>query len=401
MYASQDVESGHIEIYDHSQEAHKQVVESRDVENQGLYLVNPTKDRSIVWLRLGAIVALGLAYIVGVVLLLPMVVVLLAVSAYKGISLQEFCAKYIALPSQRFEISELDRIKEQSLAQAVSGVTIRHKRVKVNPRTYLDGMAYTPEVFEHRHASEQKWIVFMVGRNGAHEYKAAQCARMAKELGVGVLIANWKGVGHSQGVSLDSDSLVEDGLAMINSLERGGVPPHNICIYGHSLGGAVGARVAKICQDDGRVVGFVNDRSFADASSVVRGVLGWLPGIRHAVSFISRKWWNLNPINDFMDLKGFTAIAYSHQDGIIHHGTAGLYARIKILTGRKPLRRLKLIFPGMNRQGVLDRIRLGIRAHCRAIPSVVLKQFMRDWLVMPAAGREMDVLNSFGRVVAV
>jgi dienelactone hydrolase len=187
-------------------------------------------------------------------------------------------------------------------------------------------------------------------------------------MGVGIVGFNWKGVGHSEGETLEGSSMVEDGKRMVQTLLDQGVAPENICIYGHSLGGGVGVKVARELQEEGHEVGFISDRSFADSLDVVRTHLDVIPGLKQAVSFLTRLWWNLEAAEDFVALEGFKGIIYSQEDAVIPYHTSSLYRRVKFLTGEKPVYRMRIYHND------------GLGAHIVPVPPHVLKNLLQPFL---------------------
>lgn len=348
-------------IYDiHGQ--HRMVVDQNDqvlsaIDRDG-YSVD-SKEYTIpkVWLYSGII----LGYIIGAVLFIPIVITLLAISAIKGVSIKELIARNIALPSQLYNKEFLDYTKDTLLKLVPNDL-----RVNMLPLYNCKGEALDAVTLQNN-GGNKKWIVVMTGRLGAYEYNIDRYGEYAKRMGVGILAFNWKGVGHSEGRTREANDMIEDGKLAIEYLMGMGVAAEDICVYGHSLGGGIGAQVVKYYQDRGDVLGFVSDRSFADATDVVETLLSCFPGVKEGISLLTRFWWNLNAIDIFPHLMGFKGVIYSKEDIIIPYENSSLYSRVKQAYG-KPDYRLKV------RDGD------GISAHVKPIPPEVLQVFMEPWL---------------------
>jgi fermentation-respiration switch protein FrsA (DUF1100 family) len=85
-------------------------------------------------------------------------------------------------------------------------------------------------------------IAYFHGNGGHIGYRAERLRRFAQE-GLGVLFVEYRGYGGNPG-SPSEEGLYADGRAALDFLERAGVAPDRIVLYGESLGGAVAVRLA-------------------------------------------------------------------------------------------------------------------------------------------------------------
>lgn len=316
-------------------------------------------------------------YCLGALLFIPIVIISLFLSLIHGMSLKRYLAKYLILTAQKLSIRELKLSLLEGVKRVPEGVLCIEKRVKTPSGETLNGMSFSPNGFLDKPIEEQKWIVVMTGRRGAYEKKIDSYAKWASEMGVGVLAVNWKGVGSSEGKTNDAASMIEDGRAMVWHLLGQGVAPENLCIYGHSLGGAIGSSVAAYYQNEFDMeLGFISDRSFADATDVVNDVFDWAICIKYGLSLLTRFWWNLNAIDEFPFLRGFKGIIYSKQDGVISYSGASLHNRMNV----EGVNSMQLRIPIFKETLAPKKLALKLKAHCMPIDAVALKIFMKSWL---------------------
>lgn len=93
------------------------------------------------------------------------------------------------------------------------------------------------------------------------------------DLGLSVLIFDYRGYGRSEGSPSES-GLYDDARAAWRFLvEDEGLPPEHVVVWGRSLGGAVAADLARQV----RVGGLVVESTFNRAIDVARRHYGWLP----------------------------------------------------------------------------------------------------------------------------
>lgn len=110
-----------------------------------------------------------------------------------------------------------------------------------------------------------KYIIFFNGNNSFFElrHRFIEYCKIAKQLDIQAVIFNYRGVGKSTGDVKNAICLKEDGIAMVDNLLSKGVPPENIILFGHSLGGGVASVVAEHFFDKGLHLSLFNSRSFS------------------------------------------------------------------------------------------------------------------------------------------
>lgn len=122
-------------------------------------------------------------------------------------------------------------------------------------------------------AGRRGTVVYFHG-NAGNLAGRAEIARRWAELGLSVLLFDYRGYGLSEG-SPSEAGLYRDGAAAYRHVRRErGVPPDRILLHGHSLGAAVAVKTAV----DHPAAGLVASAGFATVPSLASRLYGWLPG---------------------------------------------------------------------------------------------------------------------------
>lgn len=191
---------------------------------------------------------------------------------------------------------------------------------------------------------DKKYIIHFNG-NAEHaiDYVDEMTAE-AKQHQCVVINFDYPGVGESEGKSKRSKHLVEAGLAQVERLKQMGVPPENIVLKGHSLGGAVATVTAAKLHKQGDKVALYNDRSFSK-TSVFATQIG-IPGLGHiAAGLVKAAGWELNAIKAWKQIpEAYKDFCFAVNDKVIPpatHGLAGALGKMddndrKVQTFRHP-----------------------------------------------------------------
>ncbi len=178
----------------------------------------------------------------------------------------------LALTAPLLAMSLLDRM----IFQPTPGEALRPEGFGAAPVTLHaeDGVrlhAYFVPAKERRLS-----LLFLHGNAGNASHRLPNAALLA-ELGVDVLLLDYRGYGLSDRVSPDEAGVYADGRAGLSWLAGRGVPDSEIVVFGRSLGGAIAVDVAR-----GReLAGLILESTFpsvADVSSSFWGVAlrSWL-----------------------------------------------------------------------------------------------------------------------------
>ena len=93
------------------------------------------------------------------------------------------------------------------------------------------------------------------------------------ELGLSVLIFDYRGYGNSEGEPDEAGLYSDAEAAWRHLVSIEGVPPREVVVWGRSLGGAVAAHLARTIDPAALIV----ESSFPSAIDVARRAYGWLP----------------------------------------------------------------------------------------------------------------------------
>ena len=140
-----------------------------------------------------------------------------------------------------------------------------------------DGTRLNGWFFASHSKPEVATMIFFHG-NGGNISNVGWLARRFAKHGFNVLIFDYRGYGRSDGVAANESDLYADGDAAVDFvMNKKGVRPEQIVLYGHSLGTTIVADVASR-----RIVGaVVLESGFSSASSVASSALPWLPRFLH------------------------------------------------------------------------------------------------------------------------
>lgn len=116
-------------------------------------------------------------------------------------------------------------------------------------------------------------LIYFHGNGGSIGANAEHACRL-RNLGLNVLVFDYRGYGQSSDVSPTEDSVFSDADAAWNYLvKERNVDPHKTIIYGHSLGGAVAIEMAKRHPDAAALITestFTSIRAMAELDSNFR-----------------------------------------------------------------------------------------------------------------------------------
>ena len=171
---------------------------------------------------------------------------------------------------------------------------------------------------------KEKWIVALNGTTGTWEHNIDGLNRMSDHLNANVICFNYRGVGASKGYCKSSDELILDGIAMVKHLLDKGIKEEDIIIYGHSLGGGVGAQLMLHYKK----IKFISDRSFASFKEAAVAFF-WIPVYRGIIANTLNIWWKLDSYEAIKNQKDRTLIIVTHQDYIINFHASLYYAFTK------------------------------------------------------------------------
>ena len=171
-----------------------------------------------------------------------------------------------------------------------------------------DGTRLNGWFFESQLKPAVATIVFCHGNGGNITSVGWMGQRFAKH-GFNVLLFDYRGYGASEGVVADESGLYADGDAAVAYLvNKKGVRPEQIILYGQSLGTTVAVDVAS----RGNYGALVVESGLSSASSVAASALPWLPAWLH---FLGRN--RFESARKIANVKSPVLIAHGDPDGTI------------------------------------------------------------------------------------
>lgn len=149
------------------------------------------------------------------------------------------------------------------------------------------------------------------------------------QTGASVLLFNPTEVGHSHGKASPETLALSVYSAYEYLIHEKKIKPHNILLYGTSLGGCYGNLGAALIQKKypEEKIHVVNNRSFSTLSSVAKAVLKNPLTARFLKRFIPRMGMEMNSKEAFDTLKGEKLLIYHRFDTTIPH-EASLYTAV-------------------------------------------------------------------------
>lgn len=134
----------------------------------------------------------------------------------------------------------------------------------------LDSVRLTPnKSISQGKSGYNLYIICFNGRSEYYESKFRDMALMAKETGATIIGFNPKGFHSSTGKTKTIHDIVNDGIALVESLLAENISPKQIVFYGNSLGGAIQTLVCKHFQKLNQVnFRQINSNSFRTLSGV-------------------------------------------------------------------------------------------------------------------------------------
>ena len=148
-------------------------------------------------------------------------------------------------------------------------------------------------------------VLFCHGNAGNISHRL-ETVRFLLDQGSSVLLFDYRGYGRSTG-SPSEDGLYADAVACYKWLiEKKGVTPDNLVIFGRSLGGAVAVELASQVECSGVIV----ESSFTSAAAMGRNLFPFFP-----IQLILR--YKFDTVDKIGQLKQPVLIAHSPQDDIV------------------------------------------------------------------------------------
>ena len=153
-------------------------------------------------------------------------------------------------------------------------------------------------------------LLFLHGNAGNVSHRL-QSIRVFNELGLSVLIVDYRGYGRSSGTPSEAGTYADAESAWNHLVRTQGRPPGEIIVFGRSLGGAVAAWLAARTQPAALIV----ESSFTSVPDLGRELYPWLP-----VRWLSR--FRYPTVEYVRDVQAPVLVVHSRDDEIapFRHG---------------------------------------------------------------------------------
>ena len=148
-------------------------------------------------------------------------------------------------------------------------------------------------------------LLFCHGNAGNISHRL-ESIRLFHELGLSVLIFDYRGYGQSSGKPTETGTYRDAGAAWQYLVEQRGIPPQRIILFGRSLGASIAAELAS----RQAAAGVILESAFTSVPDVAAKFYPWLP-----VRWMSR--YQYNTLKKLADIHSPVLIVHSRDDEII------------------------------------------------------------------------------------
>jgi fermentation-respiration switch protein FrsA (DUF1100 family) len=150
-------------------------------------------------------------------------------------------------------------------------------------------------------------LLFFHGNAGNNSHRL-DSIRLFHELGLSVLIFDYRGYGQSTGKPTEKGTYRDAVAAWQHLVEQRGIPPERIILFGRSLGASIAAELAT----RQAAAGVILESAFTSVPDVAAELYPWLP-----VRWLSRYQYNTR--KQLADIHSPVLIVHSRDDEIISY----------------------------------------------------------------------------------
>ncbi|OWZ12459.1 Serine protease [Phytophthora megakarya] len=124
-------------------------------------------------------------------------------------------------------------------------------------------------------------LIFFHGNAGNIGYRLPNAVQLFRKVGVNVLLVDYRGFGHSEGVPSE-DGIKLDAEAVVDAMyARTDIDTSKLVVFGRSLGGAVSVYVAE--KEPSRVAAIALENTFLSISAMVDALMPFLSYVKPLV----------------------------------------------------------------------------------------------------------------------
>ena len=153
----------------------------------------------------------------------------------------------------------------------------------------LDSVEIRPKETE-KDITNRRFIICCMPQRSNFVDLLKQYTVYAQELNATIIAFNYRGVGLSEGLVTNEQSLYSDAYEQAQRLIALGVPPEQIGLLGECLGGNIATHTAGTLHEEGLPVKLFNARSFRSSISLLEGHSA--PPEKEAPVWYPSTWWS-------------------------------------------------------------------------------------------------------------
>lgn len=238
------------------------------------------------------------------------------------------CIGKFILNAQSIPRADLPKLADRTI-QHFPTMHIIRKTIQTADQINLDSWEITNPVQKDKPPAEQKWIIFVNGKNNTTEQNLSFLARLSEKTGTNVISANNRGVGFSEGSPNSTKGLSLDVETEVQYLLTQGVLPANIVVHGWSLGGGSATEIVAMHHKLGEKINLCNDRSFG---TLYEAIKKYMVGGRIIAPFVTKFNWKFNSLKNWNSIDENCKLVIFHKNDTVVPFQIGLYKKLKNLT---------------------------------------------------------------------
>ena len=231
----------------------------------------------------------------------------------------DFITKQSKPDSQYYkEFQNLNWQRDMVSSQLVSG-----------DKCQLEVMRTTPDktITDLNQAGNGKHIVYFPGADTYYQACFRDISAAAKETGATIHAFNFPGTGASTGKVLESNDLINAGIAVVNDLIKQGVHIDDIILQGDCVGSAIANEVKNQFKEQSNMeIRVIMNNAFGSFESAVKDMITnstWLPAfLKNAVrSLLAWTGWDMRPEDTYHGMTPYQCHLQHYGDQTLQTGT--------------------------------------------------------------------------------
>lgn len=190
---------------------------------------------------------------------------------------------------------------------------VARSQVQIDPSFMLKGISFTRAA---ENGTARKLIIYFNGTQGIWQRSMRKIELLHEALDVDIMSFNYRGITNDTPFPYKDKSLVDDGVKIVlDQIEKKGLDPKNIILYGESFGGGIAPCAAVRLQRLGIRVTTVSERSFRSLPEVAEQLLPFVGS--KCAHLANRVKWQLNAEEAIKELESKVVVMYHPKDKVI------------------------------------------------------------------------------------